>query len=552
MEGQEKKSPPQGGGKKKGPGPREARTTWGSDLKIFYSPKDLEGFDYQRDLGDPGEYPFTRGIYPLMYRGRIWSMRMYAGFSTAGDTNERFKFLLGHGQTGLSLALDLPTQLGLDSDDPAAEFDVGRVGVAIDTLKDMEEIFKDIPLDQISTSITVNATASILLALYVVAAEKQGIPPHKLRGTLQNDILKEYVARGTWIFPPEPSLKLIGDTVDYCLRESPRFNPLSITGHHGTAGATQIQTIAYCFLNAIEYAKEMLRRGYAIDDFAYIFAFGIHVSGAGEFHFFESIARLRAARRVWARLMKERFHAQKVDSMRLRFYSACGGDWMQKREPLNNIARISFAAMAIALGGAQSMFLPAYDEVYAIPTEQAALRSLRVEQILAYETGAADVVDPLAGSYYMEALTDEAEKEILNWMEKIENMGGILLAIESGFIQQEMAKEAYRIEKKIRQGEIVRVGVNKFISEREETQEIEIYEPDPDARDRQIRRLQEVKKQRDGERVRKSLEELRRAAESREGVMPSLLECVRAYASMGEMVRVLKDVYGIYREAPFL
>lgn len=551
MEGKEKK-PSEKIGEKMKMAAREAKTTWGSDVKVFYSPKDLENFGYREDLGDPGQYPYTRGIYPLMYRGRYWSMRMYAGFSTARDTNERFRFLLDHGQTGLSLALDLPTQLGLDSDDPAAEFDVGRVGVAIDTLKDMEDIFQEIPLDQISTSITINATASIILAMYVVAAEKQGISPEKLRGTIQNDILKEYVARGTWIFPPDPSLRLIGDTIEYCLRESPRFNPLSITGHQGTAGATPIQTIAYTFLNAIEYAKEMLRRGYAIDNFAYIFAFGIHVAGSGKFDFFEAIARLRAARRVWARLMKERFKAEKPDSLRLRFYSACGGDWMQKREPLNNVARITVAATAIALGGAQSMFLPAYDEVYAIPTEQASLTSLRIEQILAYETGIADVVDPMAGSYYVEALTHQAEKEILKWMEKIDSMGGIMACIENGFIQSEMAKEAYLTERKVRSGEIARVGVNKFVSEKEGDHEIQLHEMDPEVRERQIRRLKEVRRQRDGEEVGKSLADLRRAAERKQNVMPYLLEGVRAYATMGEMVKVLKDVYGTHREASFL
>ncbi|MBI5967007.1 MAG: methylmalonyl-CoA mutase [Deltaproteobacteria bacterium] len=532
--------------------PREAKTTWGSDLKVSYTPKDLKGFDYERDLGEPGQYPFTRGIYPLMYRGRFWSMRLYAGFETATTTNERFRFLLDHGQTGLSVALDLPTQLGLDADDPAAEFDVGRVGVAINTLRDMEEIFEGIPLDKISTSFTVNATASIILAMYVVAGEKQGVSPEKLRGTIQNDILKEYVARGTWIFPPEPSLRLIGDTIEYCIKESPRFNPLSITGHQASAGATPIQTIAYSFLNAMEYAKEMMRRGYDIDDFAYIFAFGIHPGGCGKFDFFESIARLRAARRTWARLMKERFKAKKPDSMRLRFYSAAGGDWMQKREPLNNIARMTVGAMAIAFGGAQSMRLPGYDEAYAIPTEEAALTALRVEQILAYETGIGDVVDPLAGSYYVEALTNEAEKEIYKWMDKIESMGGILAAIERGFIQKEMAREAYINERKIRSGEIVRVGVNKFVSEKEETHEIQIHEMDPEVRDKQIHRLNEVKSQRDGERVRKSLAELRQEAEAKKNVMPYLLECIRAYATMGEMVKVFKEVYGIYREASFL
>ncbi len=551
MNAEEKKSSEKAGEKKKLT-PREAKTTWGSDVKVYYSPKDLGDFEYQKDLGDPGQYPFTRGIYPLMYRGRFWSMRLYAGFETASATNERFRFLLDHGQTGLSVALDLPTQLGMDSDDPAAEFDVGRVGVAISTLKDMEDIFQGIPLDKISTSFTVNGTASIILAMYVAAGEKQGVTPEKMRGTIQNDILKEYVARGTWIFPPEPSLRLIGDTIEYCVKESPRFNPLSITGHQASAGATPVQTIAYSFLNAIEYAKEMIRRGYAIDDFSYIFAFGIHPGGCGKFDFFESVARLRAARRLWARLMKERFQAQKPDSMRLRFYAATGGDWLQKREPLNNIARITVGAMAIALGGAQSMRLPGYDEVYAIPTEEAALTALRIEQILAYETGIGDTVDPLAGSYYVESLTNEAEKKILEWMDKIDSMGGIMACIENGFIQREMAREAYSNERKIRSGEIVRVGVNKYVSEKEVDHEIQIHEMDPEVRKKQIRRLQEVKGQRDGEKVRKTLEDLRKAAQAKKNVMPFLLDCARAYATTGEMVKVFKEVYGVHREASFL
>ena len=551
MEEKEKKSKEKAGESKKML-PREVKTTWGEDLKVFYSPEDLANFDYQQDLGDPGQYPFTRGPYPLMYRGRFWSMRLYAGFETAGATNERFRFLLDHGQTGLSVALDLPTQLGLDSDDPDAEFDVGRVCVAISTLKDMEYIFQGIPLDKISTSFTVNGTAAIILAMYVAAGEKQGVSSEKLRGTIQNDILKEYVARGTWIFPPEPSLRLIGDTIEYCVKESPRFNPLSITGHQASAGATPIQAVAYSFLNAIEYGKEMIRRGYAIDDFAYIFAFGIHPGGCGKFDFFESVGRLRAARRLWARLMKERFGAKKPDSMRLRFYAATGGDWLQKREPLNNIARITVGAMSIVLGGAQSMRLPGYDEVYAIPTEEAALTALRIEQILAYETGVGDVVDPLAGSYYVEHLTNEAEKEIQKWMDKIDSLGGIMACIQNGFIQREMAREAYQTERKIRSGEIVRVGVNKFQSEKAEDHEIQIHEMDPEVREKQIRRLQEVKKQRDGAKVRQSLDELRKAAEAKKNVMDQLIDCAKAYATMGEMVKVFKKVYGVYREASFL
>lgn len=542
----------QQGEKRSGPAPRQVKTTWGSDLKVVYTPKDLENFDYERDLGEPGKYPFTRGIYPLMYRGRFWSMRLYAGFETAAATNERFRFLLDHGQTGLSVALDLPTQLGMDSDNPGAEFDVGRVGVAIDTLSDMEEIFAGIPLDKISTSFTVNSTASIILAMYVAAAEKQGVAAEKLRGTIQNDILKEYVARGTWIFPPEPSLRLIGDTIEYCIRNSPRFNPLSITGHQASAGATPIHTIAYSFLNAIAYAKEMIRRGYNIDDFAYIFAFGIHPGGCGKFDFFESIARLRAARRAWARIMKERFHARKPDSMRLRFYAAAGGDWMQKREPLNNIARITVGAMAIALGGAQSMRLPGYDEVYAIPTEQAALTALRIEQVLAYETGIGDVVDPLAGSYYVETLTNEAEQEIYKWMDKIDSLGGILACIENGFVQKEMARHAYESERQIRSGEIVRVGVNKFVSEKESDHAIEIHEMDPAVREKQLRRLSEVKSQRDETAVETTLARLKKAVQEKENIMPALLDCVRAYATMGEMVGILKGVYGVHREASFI
>ena len=431
-------------------------TNTGVKVKLFYDPTDVPQFNYEAFLGNPGQYPYTRGIYPSMYRGRLWTMRQYAGFSTSENTNSRFKFLMNQGQTGLSLALDLPTQLGLDSDDSLAKDDVGKLGVAIDTLRDMEEIFDGIPLDKISTSFTINSTASILLAMYVATAEKQGVDPRQLRGTIQNDIIKEYIARGTYIFPPEPSIRLIGDTIEYCIKHIPNFNSVSVSGTHiCECGATPSQGIAYPFLTGIAYIQEVLRRGHTIDDIAPLLSFHL-IAGGVQFNFFQDVAKLRAARRLWAKVIKERFHSQSEKSTQLKFSTGGMGGGMTEQQPLNNIARISFYALAAALAGSQSMNLPCFDEAYAIPTDEAIRTSLRIQQIIAYEIGIPDVADPLGGSYYVEALTDSFEKEILSEMQRIDSLGGILRCVEDGTIQKQLANQAYEVQKKLDSGEMVK------------------------------------------------------------------------------------------------
>lgn len=385
---------------------REVYTSFGAPVKVFYTPQDLPNFNYERDLSDPGSFPFTRGIYSTMYRGQIWTMRPYAGMGTSEETNKRFKFLLASGQTGLSLAFDLPTQLGLDSDDPQAKYDVGKLGVAVDTLDDFELIFEGIPLDKMSTSFTINSTASVILAMYILVGKKQGVSPHQLRGTVQNDILKEYVARGTWIFPPQPSMRLIADIIEYCLNYLPRFNPISVSATHLCEyGANAEQSVSLPFLNALAYIDEVLKRGYTIDQVAPLIVFHMAVGGRN-FHLFEDVAKLRAARRLWARLMKERYGAQNEESLRLKFSTGALGGGMTAAEPLNNIARAAYFALAAVLAGTRSLNMACFDEAYAIPTDLAIRTALRIQQILAYETGVTDTVDPLAGSYYIESLTN--------------------------------------------------------------------------------------------------------------------------------------------------
>jgi methylmalonyl-CoA mutase N-terminal domain/subunit len=518
-------------------------TDTGVKVQLYYTPEDLPGFDYKTSLGNPGEYPYTRGIYPTMYRGKLWTMRQYSGFSTSENTNSRFKFLLEQGQTGLSLALDLPTQLGLDSDDPLAKDDVGRLGVAIDTLSDMEEMFDGIPLDTISTSFTVNSTASIILAMYVATGERQGVSKEKLRGTIQNDILKEYIARGTWIFPPQPSIRLIGDTIVYCIENIPRFNSVSVSGTHMCeAGATHVQGIAYPFLAAIAYISEVLKRGYRIDQIAPLLSFHL-IAGGIQFQLFQDVANLRAARRLWAKIAKERLGAEEERSMLLRFSTGAMGSGMTEQQPLNNIARIAYYALAAALAGSRSFNLPCFDEAYGIPTEEAIRTSLRVQQILAHETGVADTVDPLAGSYYVENLTDYFEKEIEREMEEIESRGGIVACIENGYIQGKLLGQAYEVERKIQRGEIVKVGVNRFTID-EKQSEMEVFKDDPQALKRQTDRLNRVKATRDNGKVTACLNDLNKAATEGRNMMPYLIDAVKAYATMGEIVKVLKEVYG--------
>jgi methylmalonyl-CoA mutase N-terminal domain/subunit len=518
-------------------------TNTGLKVNPFYSPGDVPNLDYKGCLGDPGVFPFTRGIFPTMYRGKLWTMRQYAGFSTSENTNSRFKFLLNQGQTGLSLALDLPTQLGLDSDDPLGKDDVGRLGVAIDTLRDMEEMFDGIPLDKISTSFTINSTAIIILAMYVATAEKQGVDPRQLRGTIQNDIIKEYIARGTYIFPPEPSIRIIGDTIEYCVKHIPRFNSVSVSGTHiCECGATPTQGIAYPFLTGIAYIQEVLKRGYGIDDVASLLSFHL-IAGGVQFNFFQDIAKLRAARRLWAKMMKERFHGQNEKSMQLKFSTGGMGGGMTEQQPLNNIARIAFYALAAALAGSQSMNLPCFDEAYAIPTDEAIRTSLRVQQIIGYEIGVPDVADPLGGSYYVEALTDSFEKEIVAEMERIESLGGILRCVEDGTIQRQLANQAYEVQKKFESGALIKVGVNRFRID-EEDRELEVFEMDPKTLSKQVGRLKQVKAERDQTKVQTTLKALKKAAIEKTNLMPCILDAVRAYATVGEMVNTLKEVYG--------
>lgn len=526
---------------------RDVHTSFGSPVKVFYGPKDLEGFDYPHDLGDPGFFPFTRGIYSTMYRSQLWTMRPYAGMATAEETNQRFKFLLKSGQTGLSVAFDLPTQLGLDSDDPLGQYDVGKLGVTVDTLEDMERIFEGIPLDQISTSFTINSTAAIILAMYVLVGKKQGVAPEKLRGTVQNDILKEYVARGTWIFPPQPSMRLIADTIEYCVRNIPRFNPISVSATHICEyGATAEQSVSLPFLNALAYIDEVLRRGLDIDQVAPLIVFHMAVGGR-RFHLFEDVAKLRAGRRLWATLMKERYGAKNPESMRLKFSTGALGGGMTAAEPLNNIARGTLFGLAAVLAGTRSLNMACFDEAYAIPTDLAIRTALRVQQILAFESGVTDTVDPLAGSYYIESLTNQMEAQMRSTMEQMEKRGGIVKAIEEGTLQKELARQSYEYQEKISKGEKILVGVNRFTS-KEEEKPIEVYRPNPKVRETQTERIKAVKAGRDGKKVQETLGTLQQAARGTENIFPALFAAVEAKATVGEIIATLKKVFGEYQE----
>lgn len=522
----------------------KARTSSGIEVNLLYTPEDIKGVDYLNELGFPGEYPFTRGVYPTMYRGRNWTMRQYSGLATAEESNARYKFLLEGGQTGLSVALDLPTQMGIDSDHELAEGEVGVVGVSIDTLKDIELLFEGIPLDKITTSFTINATAAILLAMYIAVGEKQGVPPEKLGGTIQNDILKEYVARGAWIFPLEPSVRLIGDTIEYCMENIPRFNPISISGaHFRGAGANAIQEIAFTFCDAIVYVDSMLKRGIDVDKFAPMLSFWFTTN----IDFFEEIAKFRAARRLWANIMKERYGAKNPRSWMLRFGTSILAVSLTAQQPENNIVRVACEAMAAVLAGVQSLFTASYDEAYSIPTEEAAQIALRTQQVLAYETGITRTVDPLAGSYYVEYLTNRLEEEITKLMEKIEDLGGMVEMIQSGYVQREITNMAYEHERNIKSGEKVMVGVNRFVVDEKE-RELSLYEMDPEVSKKQIARLQRVKAERDNKHVGATLEKLRLVAEGKQNIMPSLIDAVKAYATIGEITDVLRNVFGSFDE----
>lgn len=510
---------------------------------MLFTPEDTKDIDYHRDLGNPGEYPFTRGIYSTMYSGKLWTMRQYAGFGTAEESNRRYRYLLKQGQTGLSVAFDLPTQMGYDSDHPIAIGEIGKTGVAIDTLEDMEILFKDIPLDKVSTSMTINATASILLCMYIAVAEKQGVSPEVLEGTVQNDILKEYIARGTYIFPPEPSIKLTIDLIEYCSKNLPRWNTISISGYHiREAGATATQEIAFTFANAITYVKEAIKRGLDIDYFAPRLSFFFNCHN----NFLEEISKFRAARRLWAKIMRERFHAKNSRSCILRFHTQTGGSTLTAQEPLNNAIRVAYQALAAVFGGTQSLHTNSYDEALGLPTEESVKLALRTQQVIGYETGIPEVIDPLGGSYAIEAMTNKIEKEVIEYLEKIESMGGAINAIQQGYFQKEIHKSAYEYQKKIEKGEIIILGVNKFRSEENKKQRI--LKVNPKVVKNQIKRLKKIRAQRDNTRVKRLLNNLKNAAEKGENLMPFILECVKNNATLGEITAELKKVYGEYRE----
>ena len=500
---------------------------------------------YLEKIGFPGEFPFTRGVQPTMYRGRLWTMRQYAGFGTAEESNERYKYLLEQGQTGLSIAFDLPTQIGYDSDSAIAEGEVGKVGVAIDTMKDMEILFDGIPLDKVSTSMTINAPAAVLLAMYIGVAEKQGVSPDKLTGTIQNDILKEYMARGTYIFPPKPSLRLITNIFEYCSAEVPKWNTISISGYHiREAGSTAVQEIAFTIADGIEYIKAALKAGLDIDSFAGRLSFFFNAHN----DLLEEVAKFRAARRIWAKVMKEKFNAQKPKSMMLRFHTQTGGSTLTAQQPDNNIVRVAIQTLAAVLGGTQSLHTNSRDEALGLPTEDSVRIALRTQQIVAHESGVTNFVDPLAGSYTVEHLTDTIEEQAWQYLNKIEDIGGMVRAIENGYVQKEIQDSAYRYQQEIEKGDRIVVGVNKFTIKDEPPEDI--LKVDPKLRDFQIRKLSEVKKQRNEEIVSRKLRALQETAKDpNKNLMPSIIDAVKEYASLGEICDVLRKEFGEYQES---
>jgi len=518
-------------------------TTSSSQVNRLYTPLNLGGSDYLTDIGFPGEFPYTRGVQPTMYRGRLWTMRQYAGYGTAEETNNRFKLLLEQGQTGLSVAFDLPTQIGYDSDHPLALGEVGKVGVAIDTLKDMETLFDGIPLDKVSTSMTINAPASVLLTMYIAVAEKQGISQNKLAGTIQNDILKEYSARGTYIFPPRSSMRLITDVFEYCSKwnQMPRWNTISISGYHmREAGCTAIQEVAFTLANAIAYVEAALKKGIELDTFARRLSF----FWCAHNDFFEEIAKFRAARRLWARIMKERFNAKNPRSWQMRFHTQTAGQSLTAQQPENNIVRVAIQALTAACGGTQSLHTNSMDEALALPSEKAAQIALKTQQIIAHESGVALTIDPLAGSYYVETMTDEIERRAMEYIEKIDEIGGAVVAVERGFIQKEIHESAYRYQKEIEYKKRIIVGVNEFIIG--EQPDIEILRVDPEVEKVQLARLVRIKKERDNLKVQETLKQIEKISNSDENLMPAIVDAVKAYATLGEICDVLRDVFGEY------
>jgi methylmalonyl-CoA mutase N-terminal domain/subunit len=518
-------------------------TSSGIDLPAAFDPANTEPVDYEKDLNPPGEFPYTRGIYSNMYRGRLWTMRQYAGYATAEESNKRYKYLLAQGTTGLSVAFDLPTQIGLDSDDALSAGEVGKVGVAIDSLEDMLRLFDGIPLDSVSTSMTINATAAILLSLYLAAARRQNVPFEKLKGTLQNDILKEYIARGTYIYPPSPSLRLVTDTFAFCAHEVPNWNTISISGYHiREAGSTAVQEVAFTLADGITYVEAALKAGLEIDDFAPRISFFFNAHN----NLLEEIAKFRAARRLWARIMRDRFKARDARSQMLRFHTQTAGSSLTAQQPEVNVVRTTIQALAAVLGGTQSLHTNAMDEALALPTEEAARLALRTQQVIAYESGVADTADPLAGCYAIEQLTHEIEDRASNYLERIDAMGGMLRAIETGYVQREIQESAYHYQCAIEKEEAIVVGVNRFQSNEEST--VPTLRVNPAIEQQQIERVRAVREQRDSAAVETALARLEEAARGSENLLPLILDSVEAYATVGEISNRLRTVWGEYKE----
>jgi methylmalonyl-CoA mutase N-terminal domain/subunit len=514
------------------------------EIKKIYSEKDLTNFNSSRNLSDPGKFPFTRGIYPTMYRGKLWTMRQYAGFGTATESNRRFRFLLSQGQTGLSVAFDLPTQLGLDSDHPLAKGEVGKVGVAIDSLEDMETLFNHIPLDKVSVSMTINSTAAIILAMYLALAEKKGVAWSKLSGTIQNDILKEYIARGTYIYPPKASLKIITDILAFCQTNVPHWNTMSISGYHiREAGATAVQELAFTLANAITYIEAARKAGLEVDAFAPRLSFFL----AAHNNFFEEIAKFRAARRIWAKLMREKFKAKNPLSWKFRFHTQTSGVTLLAQQPENNVVRITLQALAAILGGTQSLHTNSREEALALPSEESVQIALRTQQIIAHESGVADTADPLGRSYFIESLTNQIEDKVMEYLHKIEESGGMLAAVEKGFIQKEIQESAYKYQKQIESKEQIIVGLNEY-KNKEEKIRFRLYYPPKKLEKAQIKKLGFLKEKRSKKEVENLLQALREATEAKENLLPYIIKAVKAKATLGEISSVLKEAYGTFNE----
>ncbi len=520
----------------------EYTTISGKEIKELYTPLDLDGFDYLKQLSFPGEYPYTRGIHPTMYRGRLWTMRQFSGFGTAEDTNKRYKYLLSHGQTGLSVAFHLPTLMGFDSDHPLAQGEIGKCGVAIDSLADMEILFNEIPLDKISTSMTINAPAAVLWAMYIAVAEKQGVSPKVISGTIQNDILKEYIAQKTFIFPPEPSMKLIVDTFEYGSQEVPRWNTISISGYHiREAGSTAVQELAFTLRDGIEYVEWAQERGLDVEEFVPRLSFFFNAHN----DFFEEVAKFRAARKIWAEVMKERFRAKDQRCGWLRFHTQTSGVSLMAQQPYNNVVRVAIQALAAVLGGSQSLHTNSLDETYALPSEEAVTIALRTQQIIAHESGVINCIDPLGGSYFIEKLTDEMERDAKEYIRKIDDMGGMVKAIELGFPQKEIADSAYLYQKAVEKKEKIIVGVNAYEMEHEPIPFLKIDEA---VAKQHTARLRDVKKTRNNAQVGEKILDLKKAASDKQNLMPYILSCVKSYATLGEIMDSLREVYGEYQE----